>query len=1065
MSDSIDSTKPNVCPVCGAVLSDAAGGLCPRCLLADAAQATQAPGTAPGGEPPSQAEVTAAFPQFEIIQLIGVGGMGTVWRARQPKLGRHVALKLLPASLAERDPAFAERFEREGQLLARLHHPNIVAVHDSGRAGNFFYLVMEFVDGVNLRQAMRASRFTPAQALAIVPKICDALQYAHEEGVLHRDIKPENILLDVKGRVKLVDFGIAKLVAQPEAVPVGAVAPGVPLSSGGSLTLGDAALGTPNYMAPEQIEKPADVDHRADIYSLGVVFYELLTGELPQGEFAPPSEKSAADPRLDGIVQQALEKERARRQQSVGEMRTQVETIAGSPGGAQLKPGIDENPPSKRRFSRTVVVGLLLTLLALGWLVFHSRESVPAQAYKLVQSGNAAVPSAEQSPAKPERVLYFPADRSLGQIFIGPARRDHDIEQIWDDWQRFAEARGKVEIPGGKDVRLDVSTEGVKDLSPLAALQPGDLQALKLTDTSTDECLKHVGKLSGLKYLSIAGENVTDTGLAYCAGLTGMIYLDASGTKITDQSLKVIGRLPRLEVLQLGHTGVTDQGLAELVGLTFLQSLELDQTAVTDHAWTPLLRFRELRYLTLSRTGIIGARLEELGRLPKLEWLDLDGTAVADQSLSALKKITRLELLRLSDTEVTDAGLAALSDIKTLEELTLPTRITDEGIRRLNGLPSLHRLDLFNTATTGKCLGLLDNLPSLRELVLGWEIEDADLVNLKNFPNLEDLSLAGPMTDKGLQFLTVLKSLKTLRVQNSKVTDAGYSVLEKLPALEELHLPEIGDEGLRHVGNVPTLKMLDLSFNPHITDKGLSYLEHLPALEELTLNETHVHGEGLSALRKIRTLKRINMFQTELSPAGVDTLATLTSVEDLRLIGIKIAPKDLLRLQALIPASKMEISLAREEVPPKTLKAGDAAPDFSVQTLDGKTFRLADQRGKTVFLHFWAMWCAPCVACAPDLKKFEAELRAANPNFTMLSLDMDEIDARVRTHVTKHGLDWPQAVIGSGNKITNDFGVAGAPTYFVIGPDGRIVSLSRDWKEIRAAVSSIGGGRAKVNPE
>jgi len=205
MSDSIDSTKPNVCSVCGAVLSDAAGGLCPRCLLADAAQPTHVPGTTPGGEPPSPAEVTAAFPQFEIIQLIGVGGMGTVWRARQPKLGRHVALKLLPASLAERDPAFAERFEREGQLLARLHHPNIVAVHDSGRAGNFFYLVMEFVDGVNLRQAMRASRFTPAQALAIVPKICDALQYAHEEGVLHRDIKPENILLDVKGRVKLVD--------------------------------------------------------------------------------------------------------------------------------------------------------------------------------------------------------------------------------------------------------------------------------------------------------------------------------------------------------------------------------------------------------------------------------------------------------------------------------------------------------------------------------------------------------------------------------------------------------------------------------------------------------------------------------------------------------------------------------------------------------------------------------------------------------------------------------------------------------------------------------------------
>ena len=152
-------------------------------------------------EAPSLAEVSAAFPQLEILALIGQGGMGWVFKARQPKLNRFVALKLLPASLAERDAAFAGRFEREGQLLARLHHPNIVAVHDSGFVAahqpstlnpqpSFYYLLMEFVEGVNLRQAMRSSRFTPAQALAIVPHICDALQFAHDEGVLHRDINP-----------------------------------------------------------------------------------------------------------------------------------------------------------------------------------------------------------------------------------------------------------------------------------------------------------------------------------------------------------------------------------------------------------------------------------------------------------------------------------------------------------------------------------------------------------------------------------------------------------------------------------------------------------------------------------------------------------------------------------------------------------------------------------------------------------------------------------------------------------------------------------------------------------
>ena len=202
-----------------------------------------------------------------------------------------------------------------------------MTVHDSGRAGDFFYLLMEHVEGVNLRQAMRASRFTPAQALGIVPRICDALQFAHDEGVLHRDIKPANILLDSKGRVKLADFGIGKIVSESgETASAQAPASGDP-----TLTQPGAALGTPQYMAPQQRDRPAEVDHRADIYSLGVVFYELLTGELSTGKFAPPSEISASDPRVDAIVRQALEKERSRRQESASEMKTQVEGVASTP--------------------------------------------------------------------------------------------------------------------------------------------------------------------------------------------------------------------------------------------------------------------------------------------------------------------------------------------------------------------------------------------------------------------------------------------------------------------------------------------------------------------------------------------------------------------------------------------------------------------------------------------------------------------------------------------------------------------------------------------------------------
>jgi serine/threonine protein kinase len=358
-------------PKCGKPLAGhALLGLCPECLLA-AGLMTDTGGlegeNAATFVPPSPEELAARFPQLEIIELIGRGGMGAVYKARQKQLGRLVALKILPPGVSHA-PSFSERFAREARALAMLHHPNIVTLYEFGESEGQFHFLMEFVDGVNLRQAMRASRFTPQQALAIVPKICDALQYAHEEGVLHRDIKPENILLDAKGRVKLADFGIAKLIGPGADSPVSesvAVAPHHDLTHSG------AALGTPSYMAPEQQDTPGDVDHRADIYSLGVVFYELLTGELPAVSFAPPSTISASDPRVDAVVRQALEKERTRRQSSAGEMKTQVETIAGSeasPNAAALVKRshhfrLAEAPRAPSRFSRLAIVGAVWIVL------------------------------------------------------------------------------------------------------------------------------------------------------------------------------------------------------------------------------------------------------------------------------------------------------------------------------------------------------------------------------------------------------------------------------------------------------------------------------------------------------------------------------------------------------------------------------------------------------------------------------------------------------------------------------------------------------------------------------
>ncbi|WP_395745081.1 serine/threonine-protein kinase [Prosthecobacter sp.] len=350
------------CPQCGqSIPEDAANGLCPRCVLARALAPT-ADGPADQHEPPPLEAVRAAFPHLEVTGLIGSGGMGAVFKARQPQLDRFVALKILPGELAAR-PGFSVRFQREAQALAKLSHPHIVTVHDFGQAGSFFYLLMEFVDGVNLRQLLQSRRLTPKEALSIVPPVCEALQCAHDHGIVHRDIKPENLLIDKGGVVKIADFGIAKMV---ECEADATAAPDAARKSGSA----SLPLGTPGYAAPEQAGGGAD--HRADIYSLGVVLYEMLTGERPKDKIEAPSTRVLVDVRIDEIVLRALEKTPELRFATAAEFRTQVETLVSSGPRASVA----QQPAPARRSSRLVMAAAAaLAVLMMSWLVpiFHRR--------------------------------------------------------------------------------------------------------------------------------------------------------------------------------------------------------------------------------------------------------------------------------------------------------------------------------------------------------------------------------------------------------------------------------------------------------------------------------------------------------------------------------------------------------------------------------------------------------------------------------------------------------------------------------------------------------------------
>lgn len=300
---------------------------------------SQAPPNGPvGPELPSIAELNSRFPQLQITRLIGRGGMGAIYQARQMSLDRDVALKLIAKEVSQ-DPTFVERFEREAKTLAKLSHPNIVTIYDFGyTADGVAYLIMEFVDGINLREAMKSGSVGPEDSLGVVATICGALEYAHSRGVIHRDIKPENILLGEDGSLKVVDFGIAKIVDDSVRTP--------------TLTATRQVLGSLHYLAPEQLESPDQVDHRVDLYALGVVFYELLTGELPLGRYEPPSALyNNVDKRVDNVVLKSLSRKPANRFQTAREFGTEIQqlqsvAVSAVPKSFEVPPPLANEQPA-----------------------------------------------------------------------------------------------------------------------------------------------------------------------------------------------------------------------------------------------------------------------------------------------------------------------------------------------------------------------------------------------------------------------------------------------------------------------------------------------------------------------------------------------------------------------------------------------------------------------------------------------------------------------------------------------------------------------------------------------
>ncbi|MFO1484534.1 MAG: serine/threonine-protein kinase [Verrucomicrobiaceae bacterium] len=313
---------------------------------------------------PAAEELQAMLPQYEVIGIIGCGGMGAVYKARQKSLRRLVAIKVLPPGVSDDELKFRERFQHEAETMAKLSSPGIVPVHDFGEtAGGLLYFVMEFIDGTDVARRIASEGALPVEdAVRIIGVVCDALAYAHRQGVIHRDIKPANVLVDGEGRIKVADFGLAKIA-------------GHSMQSG--ITCTNLAIGTQESAAPEQLMPGAVVDHRADIYSLGVMLYQMLTGEVPRVMFKLPSRcRPALGTRFDALICKALETDPADRFQSVEEFRREL-NVAGDSKEKGCEPAKSGKRMGARRIS-AVVAGTFMVI------------AIAAVTHRSIQATNAA---------------------------------------------------------------------------------------------------------------------------------------------------------------------------------------------------------------------------------------------------------------------------------------------------------------------------------------------------------------------------------------------------------------------------------------------------------------------------------------------------------------------------------------------------------------------------------------------------------------------------------------------------------------------------------------------------
>jgi serine/threonine protein kinase len=687
------------------------------------------------------------YGEYVVLDKLGAGGMGRVYKARHRRMKRLVALKVLPGE-AMQDPAAVQRFGREVEAAAALHHPNIVTAFDAGEANGVHFLAMEYVEGRDLLAVARERGLLPlSDALDYVIQAARGLAYAHARGVIHRDIKPANLLLDLTGTIKVLDMGVARFTH-----PAG--------MSSREITVSGEMMGSADYMAPEQATDVRQADARADIYSLGYSLYRLLTGAIPYGGESfvvkvlahreqPAPSLSARRPDvtavLEAVYQTMVAKRPEDRFRDMGEVIIALEACrqalppaaalparpvvtstpdaetlgptmfarqqAISPGGdpdagqtlvrieldrAPAAGGAPNKPPgTRRRQSIPAIAGAAALFVAvvagLAWLM-KDRQAAPNPAPQIANGTTRAIPPIQGSgqPHNPPHGT-LPANGTTAPFLpptssFAPPVPDHATAD-----SRVAE--WAIGLRGQVGVRPPASSAIPIWITSVPYLPSEDYRVTRVMvyqikgSWVTDQDLERLRDLTELEDLNLGGcvERVTDRGMAVLGKIQGLSRLNLDGAGITDEGVARLRPLTDLSVLSLSSTGITDRGLESIRGMHRLERLYIQHTAVTDAVdLMAKACWPALWELALPDGAVTDRGLTSLAALQHLKSLLLSGAPISDDQLRLLADMKALRKLNLDSTPITDAGLANLEACPGLTSLSVhDTKITPGGIARL----------------------------------------------------------------------------------------------------------------------------------------------------------------------------------------------------------------------------------------------------------------------------------------------------------------------------------------------------------------------------------------------